>query len=64
MFLKILHFVPCVASVYAPPGQTINHSNFIFCGYMTLCPQLMHMKYLVKITCTFRRAAILFKIFK
>ena len=36
-FTKILHFVPCVASVYAPPGQTINHSNFIFCRYITLC---------------------------
>ena len=36
-FTKLLHFVPCAASGYAPPGQTINHSNFIFCRYITLC---------------------------
>ena len=56
--------MPCVASVYAPPGQTINHSNFIFCRYITLCPRLMHMNYLVKITCTFWGPAILLEILK
>ena len=25
----------CMASVYAPPGQSINLSNFIFCRYIT-----------------------------
>ena len=54
--------MPGVASVYAPPGRTVNCSNFIFCRYITLCPRLMHMKYLVKITCTFWLAAILLKI--
>ena len=52
-FTKTLHFVPHAACVYAPPGQTVNCSNFIFCRYITLCPQLMHLKYLVKMTCTF-----------
>ena len=25
----------CVAFVYAPPGQSINYTNFIFCLYIT-----------------------------
>ena len=28
----------CVASVYAPPGQSINLSNFIFCRYIIIPP--------------------------
>ena len=57
-------FVAYALSVYAPPGQSINYKNFIFCRYITLCPQLRHMKYLVDIMCTFLLAAILLKILK
>ena len=27
----------CAASVYAPPGQSINLSNFLFCRYVMMC---------------------------
>ena len=57
-------FVAYASSVYTPPGQSINRTNFLFCRYITLCPQLMQMKYLVDITCIFPLVAILLKIFK
>ena len=53
----------CMASVYAPPGQSINLSNFILADISHNAP-VMHMKYLVDMTCTFPLAAILLKILK
>ena len=31
----ILALLACVASVYAPPGQSIDHTNFIFSKFIT-----------------------------
>ena len=53
----------CV-SMYTLPGQSINYTNFIFCQYITLCPQLMSVKYLVYISCSLWLAPILVKVWK
>ena len=41
------------ASVHSPPSHRIQDRNFIFSMNMHMCPQYMHIKYLVILTCSF-----------
>ena len=41
------------ASVHSPPCHRIQDRNFIFSMNMHMCPQYMHIKYLVILTCSF-----------
>ena len=41
------------ASVHRPPSHRIQDRNFIFSMNMHMCPQYMHIKYLVILTCSF-----------
>ena len=41
------------ASVLSPPSHRIQDRNFIFSMNMHMCPQYMHIKYLVILTCSF-----------
>ena len=40
MFLKILHFVPCAAFVYAPPGQSMNQFKLYFLQISHIMPSI------------------------
>ena len=40
-------------SVHSPPSHRIQDRNFIFSMNMHMCPQYMHIKYLVILTCSF-----------
>ena len=42
-----------LASVHSPPSHRIQDRNFIFNMNMHMCPQYMHIKYLVILTCSF-----------
>ena len=42
-----------LASVHSPPSHRIQDRNFIFSMNMHMCPQYMHIKYLVILTCSF-----------
>ena len=44
------------ASVHSPPSNRIQDRNFIFSMNMHMCPQYMHIKYLVILTCIFSTA--------
>ena len=44
---------PASASVHSPPSHRIQDRNFIFSMNMHMCPQYMHIKYLVILTCSF-----------
>ena len=49
------HLMPAsaLASVHSPPSHMIQDRNFIFSMNMHMCPQYMHIKYLVILTCSF-----------
>ena len=50
--LSIVHSCHlAVASVHSPPSHRIQDRNFIFSMNMHMCPQYMHIKYLVILTC-------------
>ena len=59
----ILAALAYVASVYAPPGQSIDHTKLHILQVYHIMPP-MHMKYLDDITCTFQLTAILLKFLK
>ena len=52
--LSVVHSCcPASASVHSPPSHRIQDRNFIFSMNMHMCPQYMHIKYLVILTCSF-----------
>ena len=51
--------VSVLASVHTFPWHRVRHRNFLFGIHMHICPQYMHIKYLVVLTCIFQMAAIL-----
>ena len=48
-----------LSCVYSPPSHIVRHRNLIFGVNMYTCPEYMHIKYLVILTCSFQMAVIL-----
>ena len=46
------HLASASTSVHSPPSHRIQDRNFIFSMNMHMCPQYMHIKYLVILTCS------------
>ena len=52
--LALASALASLASVHSPPSHRIQDRNFIFSMNMHMCPQYMHIKYLVILTCSFK----------